>query len=280
MTASPPSERRHARPVLLAGPYLPRHEENRMHHEGDVAGARQRFLSTRFRNLEALLRQRYSWMNDYIRDGETVVEFGCGAGFARLFLTATSLVLTDYVNNEWVDVQADAMNPPFAPGSVDVIICSHMVHHMARPVTFFEQVHPILKDGGRIIIQDVNTALLFRMLLRAMRHEGWSYDIDVFDKNAVTNDPADPWSANCAIPELMFTSSTTFERRVPGFAVVKNELNESLLFPLSGGVISKTSVPELPSAILDGVRWIDRLLVRALPSVFALGRSVVLEKRG
>ena len=250
-----------------------------MHHEGDVVGARQRFLSTRFRNLELLLNQRYEWMNEFIRPTDVVVEFGCGAGFARLFVKSRSLILTDYVRNDWVDLQTDAMAPSFRDGSIDVIICSHMVHHMASPVTFFEKVHPILRTGGRIIIQDLNTALLLRLLLRMMRHEGWSYEIDVFDKDAVTNDPDDPWSANCAIPELMFESAAEFEARVPGFRVVKNDLNECLLFPLSGGVISKTAVPELPASLLQGIRWLDRKLVRAVPSVFALGRSVVLEKR-
>ena len=269
------------RPAVLAGPFLPRHEQNLMRHEGDVAGARKRFLAKRFRNLEALLTQRYGWMNDYIGPDDRVVEFGCGAGFSRLYIDSKNLLLTDYIKNEWVDRQADAMAPPFETDSIDVVICSHMVHHMAKPVTFFNLVHPLLKAGGRIIIQDVNTALLHRLLLRAMRHEGWSYDIDVFDEEAVTNDPEDPWSANCAIPQLLFHVSEAFEARLPGYQVVKNELNECLLFPLSGGVTAKTPVPvpELPAALLGLIRSLDRGLVRAFPSVFALGRSVVLLKR-
>lgn len=250
-----------------------------MHHEGDVAAARARFLARRFRNLEVLLRQRYSWMNDYLQPGDKVVEFGCGAGFSRLYLRADSLVLTDYIKQDWVDLCADAMSPPFEPDSVDAIICSHMIHHMARPATFFRKVHPLLRAGGRVIIQDLNTALLMRLLLRAMRHEGWSYDIDVFDESTAANDPNDPWSANCAIPELLFESSARFEAKLPGFRVLKNELNECLLFPLSGGVIAKTPVPELPGSILSLVQSVDRLLVRVFPRLFAMGRSVVLEKR-
>jgi SAM-dependent methyltransferase len=264
---------------LLKGPFLPEHDQNLMHHEGDVAGARKRFLRERFRNLEALLAQRYAWMNDFIHQGDKVVEFGCGAGFSRLFVQAEDLMLTDYIKNDWVDLQADAMDPPFDEDSIDVIICSHMVHHMAKPVTFFKKVHPLLRQAGRIIIQDLNTALALRALLRVMRHEGWSYGIDVFDEAAVTNSPEDPWSANCAIPQLLFESSAEFESKVPGYAVVKNELNECLLFPLSGGVIAKTPVPELPSSLLSLVSSLDRTLVKLAPSLFALGRSVVLEKR-
>jgi SAM-dependent methyltransferase len=266
------------RPVLLPGPFSPPHEENRMHHEGDVEGARTRFLARRFRNLDALLKQRYAWMNDHIHPGDKVVEFGCGAGFSRLFIEHDDFLLTDYVRHPWVDVQADALDPPFEPGSIDVIICSHMIHHMASPVAFFAKAHALLRPQGRILIQEINTALLMRALLRAMRHEGWSYDIDVFDASAIANDPKDPWSANCAVPEMLFARSDVFERRVQGYTIVKNELNESLLFPLSGGVIARAPVPELPGFLLSAVRGLDRILVAAAPGVFAFGRSVVLRK--
>ena len=267
------------RPYLLAGPYIPDHDANRMAHEGDVAGARKAFVASRFNNLDALLEQRFGWMRDHLRPDDVIVEFGCGAGFSRLYLDHPGLILTDVLENEWVDQHADAMNPPFEPASVDVIICSHMIHHMAQPVKFFANVRPILRPGGRILIQDLNTSLIMRLMLHAMRHEGWSYDVDVFDANAVTNDPKDPWSANCAIPEMLFRSSAEFERSVPGYDVTKNELNECLLFPLSGGVIAKTPVPQLPRFVLTGVKALDRLLVKAAPGVFAVGRSVVLTKQ-
>ena len=38
--------------IFLHGPYEPIHEENRMSSEGSVSEARERFLQTRFQNLE------------------------------------------------------------------------------------------------------------------------------------------------------------------------------------------------------------------------------------
>lgn len=246
--------------------------------EGDVGSARKSFVASRFNNLDALLKQRFGWMNDHIAPNDRVVEFGCGAGFSRLYVDHPGLILTDVLENEWVDQIADAMNPPFEAESIDVIICSHMIHHMASPLAFFEKARQILRPGGRILVQDINTSLLMRVLLRVMRHEGWSYEVDVFDKNTVANDPKDPWSANCAIPEMLFRSSDAFERQVPGFKVTKNELNECLLFPLSGGVIARTPVPELPHFVLSWIGALDRALIRMAPGVFAVGRSVVLTK--
>jgi SAM-dependent methyltransferase len=269
-----------AQHLFLHGPFVPAHADNRMLHEGDVVGARSRFLAHRFRNLDVLLRQRYSWMNDYIGPEDRVVELGCGPGFSRLYLGRGQLTLTDYINSEWVDEVVDAMDPPFEPNSIDVAVCSHMVHHMAHPVAFFKRMHALLRPGGRILIQDLNTALLMRLLLRVMRHEGWSYDVDVFDERVPANDASDPWSANCAIPELLFASADEFERRVPGYRVARNELNECLLFPLSGGVIAKTNVPELPTFALHAVAALDRVLVQWFPKACAMGRSVVLERLG
>lgn len=258
---------------------MPRHDENRMRQEGDLVTARRRFLDTRFNNLDVLLEQRFGWMDEHIHENDEIIEFGCGPGFSQLYVKNGHLTLTDVTENEWVDQIADAMNPPFEPESVDVIICSHMIHHMAHPVTFFKLVHSILRPGGRIIIQDINTAWMMRVMLRAMRHEGWSYEIDVFDETVVTNDPEDPWSANCAIPQLLFKSTEEFEAKVPGYRVRLNEVNECLLFPLSGGVIARANVPQLPRWLLKSVQWIDRGLVKVAPGAFALGRSVVLEKQ-
>lgn len=103
--------------------------------------------------------------------------------------------------------------------------------------------------------------------------------VDVFDEKAVVNDKSDLWSANCAVPELLFTTPAKFEQAFPRLKIELNELCECLIFPLSGGVISKTRVPELPNFFLKAILRLDRLLVQLAPSLFALGRRVVIRKR-
>ena len=64
--------------------YYPRHDENRMKHEGDVEAAREYFMTGKNRILYRLIEQRFSWMNRFIkRDDKTIVELGCGAGLLR-----------------------------------------------------------------------------------------------------------------------------------------------------------------------------------------------------
>ena len=178
----------------------------------------------------------------------------------------------------WIDLKIDALDPKLEDNSVDVFICSHMIHHLASPVKFFDIISPKLKTNGLIIIQEIETSLVMKVLLRMMRHEGWSDLIDVFDKDEICNEGSDPWSANCSIPKLLFKNEELFHKCIPNFKILKNEVNEFLIFPLSGGVISKAKTINLPFWILKIIKKIDDFLVFLLPGIFALGRSVVLKK--
>ena len=266
--------------LLLRGPYFPAHADNRMRFEGDVTGARARYLAERPVALTRLLTRRYGWMRPFLAGRERVVELGSGAGFAKLFLSDLPILLTDVGHYPWIDLAVNAMQPPFAAASVDAFICSHMIHHLCSPRRFLEVVHQQLRPEGLLVIQEIHTGLMLRALLRLMRHEGWSFDVDVFDRDAVANDPRDPWSANCAIPRLLFDDPVRFAREVPGFRLVHDALSETLLFPLSGGVIAQAWRPAVPTALVDLVEWLDRRLVALAPDVCAMGRSIVLQKIG
>lgn len=264
-------------PFILPGPYFPSHDQNRMQFEGDVEVARNNFISTRFRNLDYLLRARYEWMNEYLTQEMTVVEVGAGAGFSELYLKIKP-ILSDAILNPWIDKVLDATNMNLHNASTNVIIASHNIHHFYSPYKFFMECERVLKPNGIILIQELNTSLALRVLLRLMRHEGWSYDVNVFDKYAIVNDPSDLWSANCAVPEMLFKSPSKFESVFPRLKIIKNETCEFMLFPLSGGVISKTPVPELPHWLLKLVKRIDKVLTSTFPDLFAMGRSVVIKK--
>ena len=262
---------------VLHGPYFPKHEDNLMGSEGSVALARETFLEKRFRNLDYLLRFRYEWMNQYLEENKVIIELGAGAGFSPLYLSQKPII-TDAANNPWVEKFIDATNMDIENDSVDVIIASHNMHHFYSPFKFFKECERVLKNDGVILIQEINTSLLMRLLLRLMRHEGWSYDVNVFDQNEIVNDKSDLWSANCAVPEMLFNDMSQFENVFPALKVERNELCECLLFPASGGVISKAKVPELPVFVLNMILSFDRFLVRIAPNIFALGRRVVIKK--
>lgn len=267
-----------SKPKLLSEPFFPDHTENRMSNEGALEAARDAYFKVKPSNLHALLEQRFSWMNEFLDGYAPVYEVGCGAGFSRAFIDHPDYRLTDVTKNGWVDLRVDALNMPFEDASVGAIVASHMIHHLATPQVFFDEVRRVLKPGGRLVISEINTSLMMRALLKAMRHEGYGYDIDVFDASTIANRHDDPWSANCAVPEMLFRDIEEFETKVPGFKIIHNELCECFLFPLSGGVIAKTRTVNLPKGLLSLVKAMDKGLVKLAPDVFALGREVVIEK--
>ena len=62
--------------------YFPLHSENRMKNEGDVAGAREFYITHKPNNLFMLLKTRYEWMNKYLEGRNKIIELGAGAGFS------------------------------------------------------------------------------------------------------------------------------------------------------------------------------------------------------
>ncbi|MGL4542961.1 MAG: class I SAM-dependent methyltransferase [Polymorphobacter sp.] len=266
-----------ARPLVLGGEFFPDHGANKMAHEGDVVGARRRFLANRPNNLRFLLEKRFGWMNDYIKPGMNAIELGSGAGFLGLFVEAP-VALSDVEPRPWTSRVVDAMQIGELDEQFDIVVCSHMIHHLASPLAFFEQLAKAVKPGGLVLINEIHTSLSMRFLLWLMRHEGWSYDVDVFDRAAVANDPRDPWSANCAIPQLLWHDRQAFERAVPAFAIERFERNECAIFPLSGGVIAKTRTINLPDSLLKAVDWFDGVLIKLAPETFAMASRLVLRR--
>ncbi|MDR2410936.1 MAG: class I SAM-dependent methyltransferase [Bacteroidales bacterium] len=253
-----------------------------MKSEGDLVSARAEFLNNRFQNLDFLLRSRYGWMNDlinaYLSPPPVIIEIGCGAGFSPLYIDA-EVMLTDAVKNEWVDKIIDATNMDIEDESIDIMIASHTIHHFYSLVKFFNEATRVLKPNGLILINEINTSVLMRILLKLMKHEGWNYDIDIFDINAVVNDPSDPWSANCAVSQLLFGKNRQkFENNFKSLKVIIDKPCECFIFPLSGGVTAKTKVPHLPYWLLAAFNKLDSLLVRVAPQIFALSRRIVLKK--
>lgn len=268
------------RPAILGQTYRPTHDQNRMRNEGNVPAAREAFYRGVNPNLVFLLDRRFGWMQRFI-DPATAegVELGCGQGYGKDVLKAKSYLLTDYADYPWLDVKfVDALATPFRDGQFDFVIASNMIHHVPYPPRFFAEVRRILRPGGKLLVQDVNCSLLMRVMLHAMRIEGYSYDTDVFDDRTPVNDPADLWSGNNAVPNMLFDDPARFHAGIEGFRIVEQGFSEVLVYLASGGVTAKTFFVPLPRLVLRGLKAIDDVLCGIAPQVFALQRRAVLER--
>ena len=263
--------------IFFSKTFFPKHEENRMQNEGNVIEARKLFINKRFNNLDFLLKSRYAWMNPYLKKDMKVVDIGCGAGLSKLYLSE-DILLTDIIKNTWVDKVIDATDMDFEDDSVDIIIAFHTIHHFYNPAKFFNECERVLKKNGLILISDPNTSLMLRLILKLMRHEGFSYEVDVFNYNAICNDKTDPWSANCAIAELLFENEKKFNDFFKDLIIEDQKKVEFIIFPISGGVTTKIKMLELPNYILNFFNLIDKILIYFFPKIFPLTRNVVIRK--
>ncbi len=266
--------------MILAGPFHPRPDQNRMGNLGDVAAARASYLSRRSHNLRYLIETRYEWMNDWVRPEDRGVELGCGIGVGASFLDADSVLLTDMSDGEWLDVpDVDAVATPFDDRQFDFVVVQNVLHHLARPIAFFPEAARILKPGGLLLVRDVKCSFLTRLMARLTRVEGYSYAVDVFDPTVELSDPSNLWEANNAIPDLLFDDRAAFARAVPEFEIVHERFEECLLMLNSGGVTHKTVSVPLPLPMLRFLRRVDSLLSRVAPNVFPMQRNLVLRRR-
>ena len=108
--------------------------------------------------------------------------------------------------------------------------------------------------------------------------EGWSYKKDIFNTKKNLFKANDPWYSNTAIGELLFKDKEKFIKHFPEFKILKNELSEFFIFVNSGGVNSDIIKIPMNEFFLNCLNLIDKILIKFLPGIFALNRSVVLKK--
>ena len=109
-----------------------------------------------------------------LREGNTVVDFGCGAGYFALKLSpivgVTGTVLATDIRQEslaflWIRavlgrhrnlhvIHGEPDDPRLPPEPVDAILISNTFHELTAPARALETLSRSLKPGGRIVILD------------------------------------------------------------------------------------------------------------------------------
>ena len=155
-----------------------------------------------------------------------------------------------------------------------------MIHHLPFPQKYFNEMHRILKKGGKLIIFDAHCSVLLQLVLIIMKHEGFDFTKNVWSLKEASTDDKNLWSGNSAIPYLIFNDKKTLNEKLGSkFNLSHIQLCECLLFLNSGGVTSKTFYIPLNLFFLRIVKYIDKVLSFLFPTFFSLAYKVVLEKK-
>ena len=154
-----------------------------------------------------------------------------------------------------------------------------MIYHLANTYSFLNDALKALKVLGLIIISEVNIFLALRIFLRIMHHVRWSYNDNVFSPDQVFNKASDPWLTNCFIPKMLFRDVKKCQHKFQNSKIIHKRLTEFFISSLSGGVIVKTKTINSSLLALKLIDFIDKFLIRIIPSFPPLGMKNVIEKK-
>jgi len=256
-----------------------RHSENRMKNEGNVSSSILKFNQNK--NLFFLLKERFNWMNAFIEKNDVGVEVGAAGGFTKKFIKCKNFKISDFSDHKHLDYKnIDAQKTGFRNKQFDFVISSNMIHHLPYPLKFFNEMHRILKKGGKLIIFDAHCSTTLQIILILMRHEGFDFTKNVWSLKTPATSKEDLWSGNSAIPYLIFDNKKKFNEHLGHkFTIKYKKLCECILFLNSGGVTSKTFHIPLNSFVLKFIILVDKLLCYISPKLFSLAYKIVLEKK-
>ena len=254
--------------------------ENKMNIVSDTIKARKIFSESKSKNLDFLLQKRFEWMNSFIEEDHIGIEVGSGAGFSKNYILNKNFKTSDFSSDDHIDIKnIDAHSTGLKNESYDYVISTNMIHHLAYPMKFFKEMHRILKKKGKLIIFEPYCSVIFQLITIFMKHEGFNFEVDVWNEKKPILDKKDLWDGNLAISNLLFDDKKKFNENLGKYFKIEFEdYMECLIFLNSGGVTSKTFYVPMNNFFLKTLSLIDKILIKISKDLFCMGRKVVLIK--
>lgn len=224
-----------------------------------------------------ILRIIYSgWYKEILKDLKNgsgkMLELGAGTGNFKEY--KSDVISSDIEKCDWLDMNFDAHQIPFANGSISNIVMIDVLHHLSSPIKFFKEAIRVLEKEGRILIVEPYPSLFSLFVYKKFHPEPFLMDADYFSD--ISEKQKDPWQSNQAISYLFF-----FKHRKKFLENFSNDLKfikikkmSFLLYPLSGGFENKSLAPDFLIPVLK----IMEILLIPFRKFLAFRCYIVLEK--
>ena len=109
-----------------------------------------------------------------------ILDVGCGNGNLFTYLPDGKYELTgiDFSANMIMEAEKNCMHAtfllgdaeklPFDESTFDIIVCNASFHHYIHPDTVLNEMHRVLKDGGKLLIGDPYVPTLVRPMMNVL----------------------------------------------------------------------------------------------------------------
>ncbi|MCE3230774.1 MAG: putative methyltransferase [Alphaproteobacteria bacterium] len=204
----------------------------------------------------------------------TTLEIGGGTGNLKEYLP--EVISTDIIASPWLDCICDAQSLPWKNNSLSNIVAIDVLHHIERPIRFFQEAVRLLHPGGRIILLDP-AITPFSWFFYHFIHE----EPVILQANPLEEGPLSPhrqpFDANQAIPTLLFGKyKGAFSKAFPDLHMIENSFMSLWCYPLSGGFKPWSLIPSFG---IKRILQLEKKLEPYLGQLFGFRLFVVLEKR-
>jgi SAM-dependent methyltransferase len=230
----------------------------------DIDDPRTTHLRREIIQSKRFLRKIYDeWYRDIVAalpplDG-SVLELGSGAGFLAEYIPG--LITSEIFATPGAALVMDAHAMPVRDGSLRAIVMTNVLHHLARPRSFFTEAARCVKPGGAVIMIEPWVTTWGRWVYTHLHHEPFVPDAKEWEfppTGALSG-------ANGALPWILFVRDRKkFEEEFPTWEVRTIQPIMPFRYLISGGVSMRNLVPGWSfgawRALEYGVQpWVDRL---------------------
>lgn len=129
-----------------------------------------------------------------------ILDVGCGNGnlFTLLPDGKYELFGVDFSENMIIEAKnnckakasftvADAERLPFADDTFDIVVCNASFHHYIHPNTVLDEMHRVLRDGGKVLIGDPYIPAGIRGLMNVVLRFSDSGDYHIYGLSEMEN---------------------------------------------------------------------------------------------
>jgi len=228
---------------------------------------RKPLLRTLYGDFYRLISNHLSKLSD-----SKIVELGSGLG--NIHDVIPECIRTDLFPNPWIDQIENAYKLSFADETISDLILTDVFHHLKYPGTALNELHRVLRKGGRVIMLEPCISALGLLVYGPLHDEpiAVTKEIEWFAPEAWKPENIDFYAAQGNATRIFITKK--YRSNLKDWKRVETIRLSAVAYAASGGF----SKPQLyPTALLPFIKNLEKIL-DLFPILFATRLLVILEK--